>query len=168
MKNPITTMNTTLTPITTMVIMVNQITMMVTMMDPITTIITILIVSKYNSFPFFNPIMIFFSACYCNYDLIHNGRGACEQEHACPGGGSGRWCYIDGGSECPDARPSTSGAPWYWTCTGCPAPAAIGAPPERSSGISKTNNFKQGQGVQSGYNRKRKTYCKTRTGWREC
>ena len=30
--------------------------------------------------------------------------------------GCGKWCYVNDGSTCYDARPSSYGAPYYWSC----------------------------------------------------
>ena len=64
-----------------------------------------------------NHIWIFriISDCYCN-TYLHNGRGNCQEESA---SGCGLWCYVNDGSGCYDARPSSYGAPYDWSCQAC-------------------------------------------------
>jgi len=64
-------------------------------------------------------------SCECNGFLYHNIEaggtqviGECKQEwHTC--GGLGLWCYVDHLSPCPDAKRSTSGSPYRWSCEAC-------------------------------------------------
>ena len=100
------------------------------------------------------------SDCDCNYDLTHRGLGGCEQTSSkCDGG---KWCYIDGKSECPGARPSIIGAPWWWSCS-CPESVidlidlvSRGSEPDRASGNAATSNHQQGQPLGPSYNQQPK------------
>ena len=53
--------------------------------------------------------------CECN-SYLHNGRGNCKEQSA---SGCGAWCYVNQGSGCYDARPSSYGAPYSWSCEAC-------------------------------------------------
>ena len=53
--------------------------------------------------------------CECN-SYLHNGRGNCKEQSA---SGCGSWCYVNQGSGCYDARPSSYGAPYSWSCEAC-------------------------------------------------
>merc|ERR1711942_83488 len=53
-------------------------------------------------------------SCTCN-GALHHGRGECTKpENPCDS-----WCYVDDGNNCPDARPSSFGAPYSWSCEAC-------------------------------------------------
>ena len=55
------------------------------------------------------------SDCVCN-EYLHKGKGACLRESSF---GCGKWCYINDGAKCQDARPSNLGAPYNWSCQAC-------------------------------------------------
>ena len=40
----------------------------------------------------------------------------CRNPDGSPGGA---WCYVNQGSGCYDARPSSYGAPYSWSCEAC-------------------------------------------------
>ena len=61
----------------------------------------------------FNPCSD--SDCVCN-EYLHKGKGACLKPSSF---GCGKWCYINDGAKCQDARPSNFGAPYYWSCQAC-------------------------------------------------
>ena len=61
----------------------------------------------------FNPFSD--SDCVCN-EYLHKGKGACLKPSSF---GCGKWCYINDGAKCQDARPSNFGAPYYWSCQAC-------------------------------------------------
>jgi len=54
--------------------------------------------------------------CYCN-GMTHNGEGNCYgKSELC---NNNNWCYIGNSSTCEDAKQSTDGAPYRWSCLAC-------------------------------------------------
>ena len=84
-----------------------------------------------------NPFLVhisLISGCGCN-GRYHRGRGECQQEWDC-----GSWCYINGGSQCPGARRSNKGAPWYWSCDPCNMPNSSNADGEKDYDIDYSSD----------------------------
>jgi len=53
--------------------------------------------------------------CSCN-GYLHLNRGECGEASS---SGCGNWCYVDDSNTCRDARPSSYGAPYSWSCQAC-------------------------------------------------
>jgi hypothetical protein len=53
--------------------------------------------------------------CSCN-GFLHLSRGECGEASS---SGCGNWCYVEDSNSCRDARPSSYGAPYSWSCQAC-------------------------------------------------
>jgi len=86
--------------------------------------------------------------CSCNGHL-HLNRGECGIQADC-----GRWCYVDEHNSCPDAKPSSWGAAYAWSCQACRNRGGLPSPPDQPdpSGHTYKGCVTEGAYINSGRN----------------